>query len=229
MYNPRTITVNKKSYTVDDNMILGSGGEATVYNYSSHQAVKVFNSANITQNKISKVKQYIKAGINIPNFAFPTDLVTENGNFAGYVMPKVNAQNNLNHLIKQSNQKLAVQLCIKLYEDLQKLHLSGILLGDLNPQNFYYDNSGNVHYIDTDAWGLNGIAPDSQWSDYVDTLLTEGKYPTACKQSEMYGLTCLIFQLITGYNPWSYIHPTHGRNNNLSKNDRKCYLNKVNK
>ncbi|MDO4805704.1 MAG: hypothetical protein Q4A07_00505 [Coriobacteriales bacterium] len=163
--------------------------------------------------------------------AWPADtLVDANGRFCGYVMPRVKGKGNLYAAIDEGAHdgffgpgnytwRTAIKIAKQLAYVVGKLHDAGIVVGDFNPQNFLIDSNGFVSFCDTDSYTISPkyktfvafpgyVAPELQgkpWSmTRPDCQFT--------KESDVFSLSCLIFQLLTGKHPFNGIVMRSGMN-----------------
>ncbi len=165
------------------------------------------------------------ASIRGHNFlAWPIDtLVDANGLFCGYVMPRVKGKGNLYAAVDEGAHdvffgrgkytwKMAIKIAKQLAFVVGKLHEAGIVVGDFNPQNFLLDSDGFVSFCDTDSYTISPtyktlvafpgfVAPELQGKPW--SLTRQDCQFT--KESDMFSLSCLIFQLLTGKHPFNGI------------------------
>jgi serine/threonine protein kinase len=202
--NQRSFIIGSQLYDVDDDSLLGDGAEGEVYEYHGNTVIKAFNQQSLAAKR-ARVEYLLSLGLSHPNIMFPQQLVYEHNTFVGYTMPKLSSVCKLNDLIKSVNQLNinnfhTLSVCKRIFEDISMIHNQGILLGDFNPQNFYYNNTSlEVYYIDTDAWGIGNFKPNSRWVEYPDPI---NQSPS--KTTDLFGYSCLVFQLVTGYAPWKH-------------------------
>lgn len=82
----------------------------------------------------------------------PKALVSIEGEFSGYLMPKVS---NAMHLDCIRDYKKLLMVYSKLFKDLEYLHSKNITVGDLKPANILVDYKYQTKFIDVDSMGID--------------------------------------------------------------------------
>ena len=149
--------------------VLAEGGEATIYEYDAKSVIKIFKSGVDLVKKEQKVTFFIQVASKLlKNVIGPQDIVTIRGKFAGYLMKRLVAVEDLHMLTKPkflttehlTNQDV-LQIVTSIGRDLATLHSMGILVGDVSDYNFQISGKSN-YFIDVDSWGVNGrFSPDA--------------------------------------------------------------------
>ena len=107
------------------------------------------------------------------------------------------------HLPWEEACHFGIQIC----SALQHAHNHGIIHRDLKPSNLFMDESGNLKLGDF------GIARDTHQVDLTDIGLTVGTYgymspeqicadTNISDKTDLYALGCLLYEMITGYQPF---------------------------
>lgn len=190
---------------------LAEGGEAVIYEYNKSQVIKLFKPKVDIKRKEKKIKYFISIRNKLPNNVIcPTEIVTINGIFAGYLMPTLVGAEDMHMLIKpkflkSSNftNKDVLQIITKLGEDITSLHSSGVIIGDISDYNFQICNK-DVFFIDVDSWGISGkFDPDAYTELFTcpDSYARDGRI-IFNTENENYNFAVLAFNMLTRIHPY---------------------------
>lgn len=162
---------NQKRYELGTR--IGGGGEGEVYEIAgqSDKLAKIYKSfANSTARaeKHEKLKAMLSMGLPSGSggrtlLAWPMDtLCDKNGDFVGYIMPRVRNKKPLYSAVLPSERsklfendyswKMMPRLAYNLASMVASLHKAGVVIGDMNADNFMVDKDGFVTFIDTDSY-----------------------------------------------------------------------------
>lgn len=154
---------------------------------------------------------------------WPTDVVYQNGKFAGYVMPKLSGAKELNVMYSDKYQytlsekiTIAKNLCAAL----NSVHEAGQVCGDLNPKNIGVDpNEAKVTLLDTDSYHITDgnakvyrcevgmpeyLACEVQGKIKNGNTLANAQLPTFSKETDLFALAVHIFALLmNGCHPFA--------------------------
>ena len=216
-----TIFVGNTKYEIDENKILGSGGEATVFPLDNTTAVKIYKIPD--KFKESKIKHMLSMSVDntLRSFAaWPREIVTDiRGRFIGFSMNRINGKETfksliLDNLSVENRIKLAYNICALT----ENLHRFGVVIGDLNPGNFIIHNENQLTAIDTDSFhiitstyeyrcvvGCKELIPaelQEKWQKY--TVLTPPcPLPTFTKYTDYFSMAVIVYWLIVNSYPFS--------------------------
>ena len=153
------------------------GGEGTVYSIVGHSnlVAKVYKAERLSDSSLMKqTEEKILAMLSM-NFdpridgklivAWPTDaLYDSSGSFLGYVMPKIENMKSLIWAMRPSDRNAlwpkgyrwrnSIAIAFNLSCVIEKLHASGIVVGDMNTNNILIDPTGNVTMIDAGSFNI---------------------------------------------------------------------------
>ena len=87
----------------------------------------------------------------------PTALVSIEGEFSGYLMPKIS---NAMHIDSIRDYKKLVEVYSKLFADVDYLHKKNITIGDVKPANILVNYNYHTKFIDVDSMGIDEYLPD---------------------------------------------------------------------
>ena len=217
-----------KQYTAVE-PFLGKGGEGCVYQIMGLPdfVLKIFSAGKRTETRHRKLLAMIKTPLPqsaMQQVTWPVDVVYENGRFAGYVMPLIKNNENLNVMYSDKYsctlyEKIAIakNLCAAL----NAVHSAGQVCGDLNPLNIAVDpRSAIVTLVDTDSYhiteqdhtrvyrcevGLPEYLPrEIQEKMRGGTNLATAPLPTFTKYTDLFALAVHIFALLmNGCHPFA--------------------------
>lgn len=170
---------NGKSYMLEDSPF-ANGGEGEVYNVigDKNSVAKLYKAAKFKANKYvpdpkkhmeEKIETMLDQPIN-PNIngvlcvAYPTDILRDsNGEFVGYVMPRVHASKSIitgervkkrETFFNKYTYRHSVVMAYNLAYLVSQLHKSGITLGDFNYQNYLLNTDGTISIVDADSFNI---------------------------------------------------------------------------
>jgi len=219
---------NGKIYTVIDPPI-GKGGEGTVYGIVGmpDYVLKVFRDDKRTETRHRKLLAMIATSLSpsaMQQITWPTDVVYQNGQFVGYVMPAIKNNEDLNVMYSDKyictlSEKITIakNLCAAI----NAVHNAGQVCGDLNPKNIGVDpKSARVTLVDTDSYhiteksgsrvyrcevGLPEYLPrEIQEKMKNGQTLATAPLPTFSKYSDLFALAVHIFALLmNGCHPFA--------------------------
>ena len=217
-----------KSYTTIEPAI-GTGGEGSIYKIkgSSDSVLKVFKNDKRTETRHRKLLAMINSPMTknaMQQVTWPMDVVYENGNFVGYVMPAIKNNEDLNVMYSDKykctfSEKITIarNLCAAI----NSVHDAGQVCGDLNPKNISVDPyTAKVTLVDTDSYhisernsnriyrcevGLPEYLPKEIQAKMKNGYrLDNAPLPTFTKQTDLFALAVHIFALLmNGCHPFA--------------------------
>ena len=237
---------NGTSYKIIEPAI-GKGGEGYIYqiNGMPNFILKAFFNSKRTKEKERKLLAMLEIPLsnNIDDVVWPRDVVYENGKFAGYVMPKISNNKNLNIMYVPSKYNkgkfikkiiIARNLCVAI----NSIHNAGQVCGDFNPNNITVNPyNGIVTLVDTDSYHITErnvnrnrvyrcevgmpeyLAPEIHKKLKNNQTLSAAPLPTFTKQTDLFALAVHIFALLmNGCHPFASAIDANAIN--LSKNSK---------
>lgn len=206
---------------------LGKGGEGTVYKISGmpNCVLKIFADGKKTETRHRKLLAMLSTPISdeaMKQVTWPMDVVYENNQFAGYVMPLISNNEDLNVMYSDKytcsfSEKITIaqNLCAAI----NAVHNAGHVCGDLNPKNIGVDpNTARVTLVDTDSYhiadgnrvyrcevGLPEYLPrEIQEKMKNGQTLANATLPTFSKYTDLFALAVHIFALLmNGCHPYA--------------------------
>jgi len=211
---------------------LKAGGEGEIYDIigQSGLVAKIYKPGKVSSDKERKLIRMVNFPPDkdvLSQIAWPQDVLYNAGKFVGFVMPKMNINEDLNviyeygssakyHNMQWENRIIiAKNLCVVL----QHIHNSGYVCGDLNPKNISVDpKTGIVVFLDTDSYhiedGNNIYRCDVGIPEYLPieiqrkmrggSNLATAALPTFSKDTDNFALAIHIFQLLmNGVHPFA--------------------------
>ena len=212
--------------------ILASGGEGEIYDIAGKPdcVAKIYKSGKANSEKENKL---LKMANDPPNqsmlkqIAWPQDVLYDGSNFVGFIMPKLEINEDLNVIYEYGStakyQKMSWENRIIIAENLcavlEAIHFIGHVCGDLNPKNITVNpNTGFVVFLDTDSYhiqdGSKTYRCDVGIPEYLpvevqkkmrggNTLATVNPSPFS-KETDNFALAIHIFQLLmNGVHPFA--------------------------
>ncbi len=210
---------------------LGAGGEGAVYDVSGapHLVAKIYHAHRLNPALAHKVRAMVanppedatrKAPLNHVSIAWPTDIVLEGRNFAGYLMPKLPKSDDLYDLLQPQqrtkqhghlNHRHLYRTARNLALAMEAIHQKNYVIGDVNFKNALFNDDALITMVDCDSMQVtetNGTVhrcivgmpeytpPELQGKDFNKEVRTANH--------DAFGLAVLIFQLLMqGFHPFT--------------------------
>lgn len=199
------------------------GGEGSVYNDHQHLAIKIFNAKEVNvARKERKVRKLIQQSrmVGYNEAMVPLEPVTVNEHFVGYTMKYVKDAVDLDRIAEKTfmgekDLKDCLRLMIKLAQAVDKIHNTGMIIGDFHPGQVLVSN-GDIFFVDTDSWGWMGqaeeLGPDLKCLPfYVDPRSRDFSCRDVVvkqysKASDYYSLAVIAFNVLTGEHPFGGVY-----------------------
>lgn len=238
-------------YIVNSNP-MAKGGEGSIYAIEGYPdfVLKEFRNDRRTaerEEKLIKMMQYQLTDVQLLQVTWPQDVVYDQGGFAGYIMPRLRNNQNLNNVYaNQANQfdlRHRIVIAYNLCAAIDTIHSIYQVCGDLNPQNICVDLNMNsshalcVNLVDTDSYHINDngityrcevglanyIAPEVQIKMSHGMNLRSAPLPTYTKETDLFALAVHIFSLVmNGCHPFACAKKTnYGYEHNMEANGYK--------
>lgn len=206
---------------------IGSGGEGLIYEVNNRKEIcKLYFGERLTKAAKDKIALLTTRRVNYPGICWPSEAVSDSqGNFRGFLMPKAEGVPLGQSLfLPQPFMKKhprwtrlqSTRLAITILKQIQFLHDIGVILGDINPQNFLLVDENNVFLVDCDSFQVEGFAcpvgtvnftpPELQGIDFKSQLRT--------KEHELFAVATLLFMIyFPGNCPYNHTGGTDGASN----------------
>ena len=221
---------------------LGKGGEGSVYKIANmpDYVLKVFLDSKRSETRHKKLLAMLSTPLSaeaMKQITWPIDVVYDDGSFAGYVMPAIKNNEDLNVMYSDKYTcSLADKITIakNLCAAINSVHEAGQVCGDLNPKNISVDpQCAIVTLVDTDSYhiteadksrvyrcevGLPEYLPrEIQEKMKNGQNLASAPLPTFTKQSDLFALAVHIFALLmNGCHPFACAIDNRQNINHLS-------------
>ncbi len=249
---------NKAKYTLE-NTPFKKGGEGSVYNIVGKPdcVAKIYHGNVITAELESKIKYITNnppSKTILDQIAWPLDyLRNANGQFVGFVMPKLKIDAELGELYKYPPKKIKLTneqklvVAINICRVISEVHKAGYVFGDFNPCNIGVNlTTGNVAFLDTDSYHiydkntqhtyrcsvcLPGYVAPELIKRCKGTDFKSAPLPTFTQESDRFALAIHIFKLLfNGYTPFNGIpenitssQASPGQGNEAIEKDNYCF------
>ena len=219
--------------------LLASGGEGSVYTIRGYKelVLKVFKPDRRTQireDKLLKMVQYHLDKKQLDQVTWPQDVIYDQSGFAGYIMPRLWDNQNLNKVYAAQDNTLNLRhrmlIAYNLCAAIDTVHSLNQVCGDLNPQNICVNlnlqsnKAFHVTLVDTDSYHIidqnqtyrcevglaNYLAPEIQKKLTDGRDLKTAPLPTFTKETDLFALAVHIFSLImNGCHPFACAKKTN--------------------
>ena len=209
-----------------------SGGEGEIHDVIGRPGIvaKIYKPGRATpekEHKLIKMVAFPPDAAVLEQIAWPQDVLYDNGLFAGFIMPKMNINEELNVIYEYgasakypqmtwSNKiTIAQNLCAVLFS----IHESGHVCGDLNPKNISVNpGTGHIIFLDTDSYHIRDgkhtyrcdvgipeyLPPEVQQKMRGGINLATASLPTFTEYTDCFALAVHIFQLLmNGVHPFA--------------------------
>lgn len=220
------VLINDKEYTLTDiNKFGGEGDLYTTEYLGETKCVKIYHPEKRTPYNerkiitlINRFKRISMGGIE-NNIGYPETPVyeTTTKKFCGFVMkyfsnhiPIADFKFSNNHFTygdTELNDEDILTLIDNLFFYLKVLHKTGIILGDVNPENILIEKKSLTPVIvDFDSVQVGSFFSNTKRNDYVDPMVRiDGhgryKYFIYSTDSDIYSLAIIFYELILGAKP----------------------------
>ena len=213
--------LSKKVYRTSNSPFAG-GGEGDIYDLvgTPEYVAKIYKPDKRTVERERKLSVMANNQPNVlEQYSWPIDILYENGQFVGYVMPKVCGKEKLRNIYVYDNRKgkswsLYIAIAKNLSAAVHHVHEINQVIGDLNPENILVNpNDGMVTLVDTDSYHIADssrtyrcgvgmpefVAPELQGIHFPSAPL-----PTFTTETDRFALAVLIFALLmNGAHPFA--------------------------
>lgn len=213
-------------YQLEDEYI-AKGGEGEIYGIKDNDKIvaKLYKEKCRTPERKRKLEVMVSHHLNdtqLSQITWPRDMLFDDSEFMGYVMPKLKNAKNLNSVyaenLKEIGLKERVTIAYNICVAVGEIHKIGQVCGDLNPQNICVNldktsiNPYHVTLVDTDSYHITRdgntyrcnvglaqyIAPELQNRLSDGWTLETLPLPTFSKETDLFALAVHIFNLLMG-------------------------------
>ena len=213
---------------------ISSGGEGSVYDIvgSSDKVAKIYHESRRTESREKKIEARVKIpASDLPECAWPQEMLFQEERFCGFVMDKVSGIGNLVDFFVYENRKnytwqQYVIAAINIAAAVNNIHDAGIVIGDLKPDNIIIDpKSGRVKLVDTDSYQIIGadgvlypctVATPEYIPPELQNVNFEKNGNESCfsEKTDDFSLAVIIFKtLMNGVHPFSCFSAKRSLNN----------------
>lgn len=205
--------------------LVKDGGEAFVRRWS--ESVLRFEKALLDPGaSLSKHQRYLRklflAQQLLPEGGVKPDLplfIEGDPVVVGHTMPYIRNLRSFQDAAPSWSAEEATQALLELHSYIERLHERGILLGEVNWQNFGFDRDNNFVAFDTVNYDFPGFPCGTAFRETIDPKLLKQDETIAEKDaaallrerpysvySDWFGFRCITLLVFTGCNPWSGKH-----------------------
>jgi Protein kinase domain len=235
-----------------NNTAIGEGAEGEVYEVLMPLNLKAKLFKLIKEDKRKKKEAQIRYMVNncpvlkapqtIKNsFIWPEEIILENGNFCGYIMPKANGilleslcefklgfypqprhteklGKEWSYLDRKNKNSLQhrLRLCSTIAKTLVEVHKSDIyVVGDMKPINIIIQSFESISFIDVDSFQIkegDNVIFESMNTDEYTPPNDSGKVKS--KEWDYFGVAIIFYQILCGLYPFGSVKCLPPYNNN---------------
>jgi hypothetical protein len=211
---------NKQVIDLSPADVIGSGGEAVIYNdpTDSSKAIKVYHDPTALRGQ--KLEYFLRRKLVLPkNVIAPQQLLyaTRGSNIIGFQMDKLPGSFIPLAMLMRSDfcdtnnitTKFKTIVCLSLLRGIHAVHQNqGVNVGDVNDQNEIVIDfaTGEVYWIDIDSWQIDHFPCMVGTEDYISPALYNtdlSKKPCFKNEHDFYAFSVLAFRILLMVHPFS--------------------------
>jgi hypothetical protein len=219
----RSIFIDNTLVNLDPAQLIQSGGEGMVFGWGS-QAVKVYHQ--YVAGREAKVRDLIGLAGRLPGNVFgPCKLaLNDTGQVVGVAMARLPAGSQPLRQLANRRYCLSAGLDIAhilpLLQDIHRtldcLHRLGMVVGDLNDHNLFFDPAAGrlaSFWVDVDSYQFNGYSCPVAMESFLDPALYMvqdfSQKPFFTPLTDWYAYWVLLVRSLLGVHPYGGVHRTH--------------------
>lgn len=229
------VVISGRRVRLNPAKIIGSGGEAEVYDIGGGEVAKVFKSPthpdyamSVSEQKSAetRIQEHQRKLTLWPkklpkSVIGPTSLVTtiDGKKLLGYTMPYLTG---MEVLLKYGERKYrelhgvtgdqVVDIFRHLHTTVAGVHRAGVVIGDFNDLNVLIDPSMGTHLVDADSMQFGGFMSRVFTARFVDPILCDATTPSASliqphrNTSDWYAYQVMLMQSLLFVGPYGGVH-----------------------
>ena len=210
---------------------LGEGGEGVVYLVEGDpgSVMKIWHPGRTPQDATAKIRHMVKNPVRPELGAswyitWPQRVVMEKRVIVGYTMPILAPEEEWNPIVEYYNRLAArstgaaqrreldfqdrMRMARNLAIGFRAVHDAGYVIGDVNEKNVEVNRLNDIALVDCDSYGFTDSANERIFSNRMGRPEFQapelaGNYENRTRYHDLFGLAVLIFQLLTGYHPYT--------------------------
>lgn len=221
------VFIDNSPVQLDAAQLIQSGGEGMVF-WLGNTAVKLYHPGKSDPNREAKLQEFIGSGLagRLPaNVYGPCKLaLNDQGGVVGLVMARLPAGSQPTHQLANLRYCLSAGLdlpqIVALFQDvhstLQRLHGLGLVVGDLNDHNVFFDLSPAQPlslWIDVDSYQFGRYPCPVVMEAFLDPALYGvqdfSQQPYFTPLTDWYAYWTLLVKSLLGVHPYGGVHRTH--------------------
>lgn len=205
--------------TLDNQYVIGSGGEGTVFRLPSDPNIVYKIYENPTTDQDLKLRAFLQKNFNLSNLvAAPKFLVLNGRNkVIGFSMPFFGGTKAIRELANRKyrntmsvDNRIVSNIMVGAARELKNIHQQGLIIGDLNDLNVLFDSS-DVRFIDVDSWQFDQWPCPVATENYLDPALYNldlTNKPSFTTDNDWYSYAVMLFRSLLLVHPYGGTHPT---------------------
>lgn len=231
-----TVYINGQAHKLTAKAVIGSGGEAHVYDLKNGQALKLFKQSNdpdYQQNPTAQkgaVQRLLEHQTKLPAFpkGLPKNVIApialarsaaSGGEVVGYTMPYLAAAEVLLSFGKRSYRENGgidgnrmVEILRKLHQTVTGVHQQHVVIGDFNDLNVLVDPNDDVYMIDADSMQYGQFYCNTFTQRFLDpsiaTPTLDGLLTPFSADSDWYAFAVMVMQSCLYTSPYGGVYRT---------------------
>jgi len=213
------VKINNKTVRFQNKDILGSGGEATIFQYQN-QVAKIYHQP--IPEREEKLKAFMQLNLwSLPKAVItPQELITDKQNqqIIGFVMEKIDPSYEVIAYLANDkfcgNHNLSLidigYIFLNMHKTLKTIHDNGLIVGDFNDLNELFLKH-TVVFIDTDSFQFENYLCNVATESYLDPKLYNkdlAREKCYSQESDWYAFAVLLFRSLLLVHPYGGVHRT---------------------
>lgn len=190
-------------------LLSSKGGEGIIYYTNIKGYVcKIYRKESLSAHKLEKLELLVSKPLDDPRIAYPKELVYFKGKFVGYIMPYVNGDfvgdfflgllsvrkfNNWNRMD-------LIVLALSILTLVKKAHSHGVLIGDVNRNNFMIESPKRVYMVDVDSAQIEKYPCPVGVEEFTPPEIIDGEHSYReffrTYENEYYSIAVLLFMIL---------------------------------
>lgn len=171
---------------------IASGRSGNIYLTQDGRILKMFKSTSFTYIKDREETLKFIKNLDVDEIVKPKHLVYYDGIFVGYIMEYLPEGEALWNNSEKYSFEEKIDKIKEIEKVMKKLHEKHVFICDLNPDNIFFDNKGNVRLIDCDSFVIkNNVINnevDNKYKDPLNKIVSE--------KTDLYAFAITTLQLL---------------------------------
>ena len=172
---------------------ISEGTSSNIYLTDDGKILKMFTTTSFTNIKDKEETLKTLKEMDINEIVKPKNLVYYDGVFVGYIMDYLPSGKNLWSEKESFSFEEKIDKIKQIESALKKLHKKGIYVCDLDPNNIFFDNEGNVKFVNCDSF----VTKNNVINEDVSEKYKDPNNKLVSKKTDTYAFAISILELLT--------------------------------